>query len=367
LKIGIITFHAAPNHGAALQAFALQSHLKKSGHDTFFINYQLGGGVRPSGLMRWISRTPAATIEKVKHQFRLSPFLRFQEKFLNIGEQKYLDHVQLQNDPPIADAYVCGSDQIWNPGFIKANTDEHVYWLEFASSEKRCIAYAASFGVSKLEEEIKSRYASYSKKFLSIGVREQDAVLLMQTLSRNDAVWVPDPTLLLCRSEYEIVMPKKNKLKANYLFSYILGSDNSKISMLVNAAVIGIMKINKYDAYRGSLIHNVLRRGYIGPSEWLANLRESSCVITNSFHATVFSLLFHKLFIVLLRSGKDSGMNNRVNSLLQVVGLQHRAINVYDINNIEELCQEDIDWSQVDKKIQRFRDTGAKFLKIALS
>lgn len=366
MKIAIITFHAAANHGAALQAFALQTYLQKLGHDTFFINYQLGGGIPRRGLLRWIGRTPATTIEKIHHQLRMMPFIRFQKANLKIGDRYYLDNIQLQNDPPIADAFICGSDQIWNPRFIKKEMDEHAYWLDFVSLGHRCIAYAASFGVNELDSEVQLRYSDYAKKFFSIGVREKDSVSLMQKLGYKNAVWVPDPTLLLHSSEYDVIEKKDNTRKSKYIFSYILGGDNGQLSLLVKGFVSGFFNVKCFEGYRKSLIDTVLHNGYICPGEWLGNLRDSVFVVTNSFHGVVFSILFKKLFVVLMREGVESGMNSRVNSLLEVVELQYRAISSYDEGYIKRLCEGNIDWVKVDEKLKKFSDQGKEFIDKSL-
>lgn len=366
MKLSVLTFHAAPNHGAAFQAYALQTHLRKSGHETYFINYPFGVPPR-RGLRRWIGRNPLSTVSKVNEQLRIRPFIRFQKEFLIIGQKEYLDHIQLQNDPPIAAAYICGSDQIWNPRFITLEKDEHAFWLDFGVANTRRVAYAASFGVSALDDKTRSRYALYARRFHAIGVRERDAVGLMQTLGRTDAVWVPDPTLLLSQAEYGSIEYSKNETKVPYLFSYILGTDNTSLALQVNATLCEMLKTDCYNAYRKSLLNNILHNGYIGPCDWLSRLGQSHFVLTNSFHATVFSLLYHRPFIVILRTGEDAGGNSRLTSLLDIVGLGKRAIVCYDHAHIEGLCRDKVDWDRVDSRIQQFREIGFRFLRDALS
>lgn len=115
------------------------------------------------------------------------------------------------------------------------------------------------------------------------------------------------------------------------------------------------------------MLCNMIQNGYIGPGDWLSRLSQSNFVVTNSFHATIFSLLYHRPFIVILRAGQDAGANSRVASLLEVVGLPHRAIAGYDCGRIESLCREKVDWDQVDARLQQFREVGIQFLKEALS
>ena len=364
MKIGIMTFHAASNHGAALQAYALQIHLEKMGHEPFFINYSLGPSL-PKGLLRWIGRTPSSTFIKIGDQFRPRKFLQFQKEYMNLGTRKYFNQVQLQNEPPIADVYICGSDQVWNPNFINLEKDEHAFWLDFGHETVRRVAYAASFGANKLEDSVCDRYANYARRFAFISVREKDALEIVKRLGRNDGVWVPDPTLLLDQSEYEVVVEPVGYNYKPYLFSYQLESHYSPPSAIAkqtNETLCSALRLVPYHSYSTSLVYNIFRNRYIGPRQWLSRLRQSSFVITNSFHGTVFSLLFHKPFITLLRTGVSSSMNNRISSLLDVVGLQHRAVSDYNRKRILALCHEEVDWSLTDTRILDFREIGRKFL-----
>lgn len=366
MKIGIMTFHAALNYGAALQAFALQTHLQKIGHDPFFINYHYGALPR-KGLLRWIGRTPSITFAKVNNEFRKKPFIHFQKEYLTVGRDKFFNHAQLQSNPPKAGAYICGSDQIWNPHFMKLEKDKHAFWLDFGGAEVRRIAYAPSFGTRELSREIRFQYGNHAKRFDAISVREKDGVELAKGLGRHDAVWVPDPTLLLDQDEYARVEKRIDSSQKPYLFSYQLGTDNAALALRVNANICSTLGLIENVTYRRSLIRNILHNGYFGPGEWLFKLRQSCYVVTNSFHATVFSLLFHKPFIVLLRSGRDAEMNSRVTSLLNVVGLRNRAIKNFDYGRIEELCHEEVDWNHVYDKVRQFREVGFRFLREALS
>lgn len=362
MKIGIITFHHAPNYGAALQAFALQTHLQKMGHDPFFINYHYGLPPR-KGLLRWVGSTTSATIDKIGCYFRQKPFHHFSSEHLNIGHELFYDHVQLQSNPPEADAYICGSDQVWNPHFMSLAKDEHAFWLDFGAASRRRIAYAASFGVSEIASDVRVRYAHYAKRFSAIGVREQDGVDLVRRLGRHDAVWVPDPTLLLVHNEYTAIENHADWRQEPYLFSYILGVDNTQHAARVNAYVCEALGVGCYEVFGPTWMNRLFT--YIGPSprEWLSRLRQSRYVVTNSFHATVFSILFHKPFIALLRTGRDTGMNSRITSLLDVVGLRDRALTTYDFARVEELYHKEVDWKFVETRVSHFREDGVRFLK----
>jgi len=370
MKIGIVTFHAARNYGAALQAYALQTHLKNCAHEPFFINYQgkwdppLGRGLRG-----WFSRTPQGTIAKMSDRFRRPVFLEFQERHLHIGSHRYLAIRELQSAPPAADAYICGSDQIWNPAIGCQGTDEHVSWLDFGNEGIRRVAYAASCCVSHLDRDVRARWAAYARRFHAVSVREKDAVDLMKTLGRADAVWVPDPTLLLDDSAYASIQPKAPRPDCPFVFCYVLPGDNATLASRVTAIARSVLGVDCCESRPHSLIHNLCRGGplTLSPGEWLDRLRRSCFVVTNSFHALAFSLIYRRPFVVLLRAGMTHEKNSRITSLLSVAGLEDRAVATFDRAQVERLCCQEIKWDQVHARLTRFREIGCRFLHDALS
>ena len=273
---------------------------------------------------------------------------------------------ELPNAPPVADAYICGSDQIWSPTGIHAN-DESAVWLGFGNDHVRRIAYAASFGVPGLDDAVCKRWSGYAQCFHAVSVREKDSVDLMKKLGRNDAVWVPDPTLLLDASEYDVVELKLKEQPAPYFFSYVLGTDNDGLASSVIKTVHKRLGVVPRLSRPYLLSYNLFHSGFVGPDEWLARLHRSVFVVTNSFHGLIFSLLFCRPFIVLLRAQKAAEMNSRVLSLLDVVGLQNRAVSAYDRAQVEQLCREEIDWGRVDARLKMFREKGCRFIRDALA
>lgn len=369
MKIGIITFHSTRNYGGVLQAYALQTHLKKAGHDPFFINYiyrfeDLGQGLNRYLMKRWW--LPQSLLYGTIIYFHLRLFSRFCKMHLNITSERYTDYRQLQRVPPLADAYICGSDQIWNPRLCRFETDEHVSWLDFGDEVVRRVAYAASFGVSNLNTNLRNKWSVYAKRFHAVSVREKDGVSLMKSLGRDDAIWVPDPTLLLHASEYGSIESQLTKHDKPYFFAYQIGPDN-ELASRVKSTVRAALGMPCRECYPNLPGHILLRGGGIGPDTWLASLHHSSFVITNSFHGLTLSLVFRRPFIILLHAQGASKLNTRVTSLLDAVGLQNRAVASFDRTQIECLCREEIDWDQVDDRLMRFRETGIRFINEALS
>lgn len=366
MKIGIVTFHSGRNYGAVLQAYALQTYLQKTGHEPFFINFKFRWNMSLFNPRTWLARTPSEVVYKLNDNILKYIFLKFRKKHLILGSSRYIRLQELRNTPPVADAYICGSDQVWNPHAINGN-DESVVWLGFGSDNVRRISYAASFSVPDLDAAIRERWSGYAQHFHAVSVREKDGVDLMKKLGRDDAVWVPDPTLLLDASEYCAVELKIKEQHVPYFFSYMLGTDNNELASIVTKTVSRNLGVKQFASRPYSLSHNLFHSGFVGPAEWLTKLRLSDFVVTNSFHGLMFSLLFRRPFIVLLRAQKEAEMNSRFLSILEVVGLQNRAILSYDDAEVERLCREEIDWDRVHARLKVFREKGCRYIRKALT
>jgi len=369
MKIGIVTFYAARNYGAVLQAYALQTYLKKVGHEPFFINYNYKFQ-EPSKLRRflvWPWYWPMQLAYSIISSSHLRLFSCFRKRYLNISEDIYADYAQLQRTPPIADAYICGSDQVWNPNLYSFESDEHVSWLNFGDEDARRIAYAASFSVRDIEKDKCVKWTAFAKRFYAVSVREREGVELAKALGVDGAICVPDPTLLLAASEYSHI---EGKIKVNdppYFFSYQIGSDNKIIASKVITTVSAKLDLPCRESNPNLLTHLLLNDGLVGPDKWLSRLRNSQFTITNSFHGLIFSLIFHRPFIIMLRENETAALNSRLASLLDLVDLKHRAMTTFDQVQVERLCDEEINWSDVDSKLMRFREVGVNFINKALS
>jgi hypothetical protein len=365
LKIGIVTFHSGINYGAVLQAYALQTYLQKSGHEPFFINYKYFWFVPIYNPRAWFSRTPRGVCKKINDNILRNVFNTFRENHLILGSPNDISLEELVETPPQADAYICGSDQVWNPNALHKN-DASAVWLRFGNETVRRISYAASFSVPDLDSAIRERWSRYAQCFHAISVREKDSVDLVKKLGRDDAIWVPDPTLLLDAFDYSTIEMKFKKPQSPYSFTYVLGIDNNELASNVTKTISEKLGMMQFASYPYSLSHNLFDSGFVGPTEWLARLHLSDFVVTNSFHGLMFSLIFRRPFIVLLRAQKAAEMNSRINSILEVVGLQNRAISLYDRAQVNQLCREEINWDVVHAQLAVFRETGYKFIREAL-
>jgi len=369
MRIGIVTFQSAPNYGAALQAYALQTYLEKIGHSPFFIRwnrYESTPADEPRGSFTWIPRKP---VHKVYMKLLRRKFRSFSDRYLKNTPLFYPTFNELSANPPAADAYICGSDQIWNPRFVSPRR-QPIAWLRFGHEDARRVAYAASFGRPDLDDDLRQRWTSYASDLNAVSVREEEGIELMRILGRQDAEWVPDPTLLLSPDDYVALASGAIHSGEDYLFSYMIhaGSDNSDVYAKCKGRIRGLRRLALRECEpRWAPMRALLTRNMPSPNEWLGRLHNAAFVMTNSFHGLMFSLLFRRPFVVVLRTGAGIVLNGRLQSILRVAGLEHRAVVQYARDQVACLCQEEIDWDPVNRRLATFRETGQRFLRSALS
>ena len=363
MKIGIVTFHRALNYGAVLQAFALQTFLYQKGHAPFIIDHHHGS--RHEGVRKYIGRTFKETLARWTFIRREIVFLNFGRRYLFISKQAYVREQDLIDNPPVADAYISGSDQIWNPNFLHHRKDERAFLLEFGMSKTRRIAYAASFGVSSLPPDWSFRFAQHLKRYNYVSIREKNALSIVAKLGYSGISWVPDPTLLLSADDYQRGL-RLDDIGRNVVFSYIIHDQISDCITQTREYVCKRLSIPYIETFDRSTVR-ILIGGVLNPCKWLSLLKNSHFVVTNSYHGTVFSILFERPFIVLPIAGDFSGMNGRIESLLECVGLEGRLLKQFDQNRIEEICAEQINWDSIKTRIKDFSAIGSAFLENALS
>lgn len=374
MNIGILTFHFSDNYGAALQAYALRRWLTERGHRASFIDY------RPAHIERGgrlcVPTSPAKLKADLKvvylavssflhqhfgHRGQREKFVRFREHFLGIPT----DAAPTDNGASLAaaqayDLIVAGSDQIWSPsqhfGF------DPNYFLAFAQSFRaRKISYAASFGRDRVSSDEAAQLPELLHNFDAISVREASGVTLVERTTGQRPANVPDPTLLL-NSYAELTDPAPSEHGTDpYLFCYGLRSpDNIRQTAELVARQLGCPILSPHNPHRrwveiGQTVHP-------DPAEWVALIKNARFVVTNSFHGTVFSLLFKKPFIVAGLTGDKAAANARAIHLLKAVGLEGRFAPSFSTSRTEALMAEAIDWAAVDQRLADLRQAGNEFL-----
>ncbi|MDE6669358.1 MAG: polysaccharide pyruvyl transferase family protein, partial [Muribaculaceae bacterium] len=254
-----------------------------------------------------------------------------------------------------ADVVIVGSDQVWRSSFY---SDRNLYldmFLKFALKFSGLkIAYAASFGTGCWDvPEDESQVLQYlSSKFNAISTREASGVHLCRHYLKVEALHICDPTILLTQKDYMKLAEKSTD--TNYLLGYLLDIDSETVKIIENIAEE--LELQVY-------IKGAENSAYISVERWLGLIEGATAIITNSFHGTVFSLITHTPFIVIVH--EERGVE-RIYSLLDSLGLGERMIeNIVDIKTYM-LKEHNIDWGKIDEKLEEMRIVGKRFLEEAL-
>lgn len=362
MKIGTITFHKACNYGSALQAYALNRYLCMTGHQAEVIQFntarqdEMYAIFEKANSLMGHARNVYSLIHYKDLKTKKQRFKDFINNRLNLSENEYQDSSQMKGLNSYYDFFICGSDQIWNP---LCDDFSMAYLLDFVTNKAKCISYAASIGTEKLPQEFEEKFASAVSSYKSISVREKSAVGYIKGLLEREVYFVPDPVVLLSRNQWLEIIPDR-LIKQKYIFCYFIGDVEGMRHFSDDLRKrTGYIPVVVYNNLRDILYIN--KKEYsAGPEEFLSLLNNCECVCTNSFHAVMFSLIFHKQFWVFTDMGVESS-KSRIESILEVVGLENRLLNInkdYPANPMEK-----IDYSGMDTKLDELRNIGRKFLE----
>lgn len=364
MKIGIITLHLHSNIGGILQAWALQTALGRMGHKVEVIDTVQRLPPLPKDILRscyHILRKLAGRKGGIAlpNRYKTEATNKFTATHINLTGSRNFSSIKQEE----YGAFVVGSDQIWRPGYNTSNL-MHSY-LDFAETWNgvRRVAYAASFGVDKWEynDEQTAECARLVKKFDIVTVREDSAVRLCEEHLHVKALHVLDPTMLLDIEDYERLIAEDETKPGSDIFCYILDENADKRGVAKHMAKVTGQKTCQIEgAFRP---YNIFKKGVIQyPSvpQWLRCFKDAKCVITDSFHGSVFSIIFNKPFIVLQNEGRG---NARMESLLRSFDLEERLVNPSDFTKIEELLHKPLDTAE---KMGRLRSLSMEALSTGL-
>ena len=252
----------------------------------------------------------------------------------------YTSYEQLKDKPPIADIYCVGSDQVWNSDWNGGI--DRAFYLDYVPKTKRRIAFASSFGMDMISKEEQSEILNYLSNFTLISVREKSAVNILKEMNILDVRWILDPTLLITKQQWSKFLGKtKNK---KYILVYQLNNNDFFDNVVEKIAKITSLKVIRLEYKRTKKYgqHVVLP----SVSEWLTYFYNAEYVITDSFHATAFSINFEKQFIDIL----PEKFGTRIISILELLGLQERRIDSIDEMKI---LLDQIDYAEVNQKLKK--------------
>lgn len=364
MKIGILTLPLHTNYGGILQAYALQTVLERMGHEVEFID---GRKYKRAGLKTKIKECAAHILYSIG-MCNLLKYVHAEYYAVNLYTNAFIEqHIHVHRYPTICsvkessfDAIIVGSDQVWRPIYFGNSRIENAYLYFTKGWQIKRIAYAVSFGVDQWEmdvEKIKQCKEAISW-FDAVSVREESGVALCKHYLQKDAQWVLDPTMLLTATDYNKILFHSVSLSSSYLFTYIIDSDKRKediVSALSTNLCLSILVSNSHaeDTTGGSCS---IRERIQPPLEsWLNGIMNASFVVTDSFHACVFSIIFNKPFYVI--GNPNRGMA-RFESLLSMFGLRDRLISCrQDID-----FQSSIDYEKVNHLLSELKQKSLNFL-----
>lgn len=359
-RIGIVTIHKINNFGAVLQAYALNRYLRENGHEVQTVDYRTYRVqesyriFRPLRSVMDVVRNAQALLYMGRLRKRKHRFDSFLKDHVPMTQHAYETGHQLKAANLDFDTYICGSDQIWNT--YCQNYDD-TFLLAFADERARRIAYAASLGATDIHEHHKASFLRELPLYHAVSVRESDAVDIIRPYTNKDVTQVCDPVFLLNQNQWEEVT-EKPLLQEPYIFCYHVKGDLPAMRNYIQALSKKTgMKIVTVNLNLREMLFPCNKQYGAGPHEFLSLLKNASYVCTNSFHATAFSLIFRKKFMVFSPHAGAS----RVSSLLKLVGLENR---VY--GDSCAAIEDNIDFDLVWDKMKPFIAQSKDFLKNAL-
>lgn len=382
-KIGIITYwESNDNYGQQLQCWALQHFLRERGYDAFLIRQYVWPENHQNnkrGLKRikqWIKDTIASILYVTNLAYKPLIYEHFSicldiktcprqfPKFRkeNLKMTKIYDTPEkLIKNPPNANVYITGSDQVWNYSMPEAPLKN--FFLQFGAASTKRIAYAPSIGHSSFTKESRVIFKQYLSNFDAISVREKSAVSMLNEIG-YETTCVLDPTMLLSSTEYlELAKNAKGK-ECIYIYSINYASaDDIPFEMIKqyadkqNLPIIvtpGSGYIPAMELFEG------VEYSYATIPQWIQHIAKAKLVVTASFHGIVFAMLFHRPFIYTPLKGEHASSNNRVMDLLEILDLKECIWDRNEEFNIKKCFN--IDWEKVDEKLIAQKSLSISYL-----
>lgn len=361
MNIKTITCHNVYNYGASLQAYALQHYLETKGNNVEIIDFQPHFHTYRYNILFVSPRSKYYNLAKKCYPFALffgliknykifetygrkRAFDHFRKDYLHITKLRYDTSDELRSNPPKADLYIAGSDQIWNTD--SNNGKEPAYYLDFGDDNVKRASYAASFAVSEVEFAFKNFVKEKVSRLDYISVREKTGVSILENLGITNVNHVIDPVFLLNRDQwYQLAkQAKKYKLPSDgYILLYDFIGDykiEGFAKMYAEKFDLKIVSVNDFKAckYADINIDNA------GPLEFIDLINKATIVISNSFHATAFSTILNKEFYVFSLSTQKN--SSRMSDFLTTLDCMTRF-------NPTTISDRMIDYSIVAKQLQK--------------
>ena len=359
MKISVITLHRVFNFGSVLQAYATECFFKKLGFEAEIIDYipenwqtkkmifKASGKLSAKKMIYALFRSFAVWLKQ-------KTIWSFLKKNVNLTK-KYLSYNELCKNPPKADIYCTGSDQVWNSAYCNCDPS---FYLQFGEHDAKRIAYAASFGKTEIDEEEKATVAEYLSQYSKLTLREDSAVSLVNKMGFEGTA-VIDPTLQLDAENWRKIMSKR-LIKEKYLILMLLYNEDNGATELARKIAdkkgLKLIKIS-WEMTKPPLVDKLMT--HRTPEDFLSLFNYADFVVTNSFHGLAFSINLNKQFVVV----KRNEFNSRIESLLRLTLLEERLVDSeFDMNIVDK----EIDYSPVNEVLEKERTKTYDLFKESL-
>lgn len=377
MRIGILTLPLHTNYGGILQAYALQTVLERMGHEVVVFDTPNRMPLPPfkdipKCFLKRIIKKILGRNQKIFYEYyqnkKVIPVVsQNTQRFIN----SYIRRKEIRNfkelDGDSYDAIVVGSDQVWRPMYFvpgwRRQEIENAFLSFTCKWNVKRLSYAASFGTDDWEytDHQTRRCKALLQAFDAISVRETNGVTLCKEYFDVDPVHVLDPTMLLNEADYSIFFQKRNTPKSNgTLLNYILDENEKKRALIMHVANQKCLRaFSVTNPHENDETKPLNERIKPSVEKWLRGFYDAEFVITDSFHACVFSILFKKQFVVV--GNKERGLS-RIESLLLCFGIENRIVE----DSVQVMRLPLIDYDKVYVKLEKYRKKSLEFFNVAL-
>lgn len=387
-KVGIVSCYFQHNYGSMLQAYATQMALDNMGIDNETINIEgFAGEIKKAKIKYFIKASLTSKIlftkfrmaknvaikkfskgnYAAKSKIRNNRFIQFSKREFKLSEQYNSKKELASLISQKYSAVLVGSDQLWLPGNIAAD----YYTLNFVPENTNTIAYSTSFGQASLPKDSARKAAKFLKKIKHIGVREESGQKLVKKLTGRDVPIVCDPTLLFSGEEWNKIQDSKPLIDEPYILCYFLGNNPlhrdfaKRLKQETGCKIVALVHLDEYvkcdEQYADESPYD------IDPSDFLNLIKNSEYVCTDSFHCTLFSILYNKIFFTFRRYNNNSiqSTNSRLDTLFKLTDISNRLMNGDE--NIKYCLNREVDFEHANLLLDKVRENSYEYLKKALS
>lgn len=366
IKVATLSYQHAYNYGAVFQVAALQHVITQIGADCDIIDYRCPAIDKQYDFKP--IRLNGSLLSAIRANLVLFPFIKAKKKNFRHWMESYKKTEVIKEKKLLIslnskyDKFVVGSDQVWN---LKCQGYDASFFLDFVENDDKKIAYAASFGTFEINPKDVAFYEKYIKHFESISVRENSGISLVEKLASKESFACMDPVLLVGKDFWESKKDSAFIPKEKYIFVYHLGHGKGVAKFAKQLKKVTGLKVIYVTGHIGNMFFYSIfdkNESTASPEKFLSLISNAEYVVTNSFHATVLSIIFHKQFYTISKGGEKSSYNTRIYNLLSDYGLKNRIVS--DFHSIDLITEKEYEF--IEKKRISLGEVSFNYLRKAL-